>query len=144
MPKNEKVVLFPKLKTTLENESLRLLQNKNYTEALSMLNQLIHYDIQSYEIIIEKIICLMELGRYTNTKYVFDKVMFKMNKHYYDYLHIYLTILFKTNQYEQLMKIVDHELDYKHVPTIIRDQFKQLYSLSEAMEKELNIEKSVK
>src|SRR5699024_5783795 len=44
----------------------------------------------------------------------------------------------------QLMKIVDHELDYKHVPTIIRDQFKQLYSLSEAMEKELNIEKSVK
>lgn len=144
MPKNEKVVLFPKLKTTLENESLRLLQNKNYTEALSMLNQLIHYDIQSHEIIIGKLICLMELGRYTEAQDECEKVLSKKNKHYYDYLHIYLTILFQTNQYEQLMKIVDHELDYKHVPTIIRDQFKQLYSLSEAMEKELNIEKSVK
>src|SRR5699024_2476077 len=142
--KNEKVVLFPKLKTTLENESLRLLQNKNYTEALSMLNQLIHYDIQSHEIIIGKLICLMELGRYTEAQDECEKVLSKRNKHYYDYLFMYLNIIFQMQQYEQLMKIDDHEMDYKHDPTISRDQIKKLKRQSEAMEKELKIEKSMK
>lgn len=144
MTKGEKVILFPKWKTTLIEKGLRALQQKNYDEALTVLNQLISYNIQGHEIIIGKLICLIELNKYTEAQEICEEVLHSDHEHYYDYLHIYLTILFQTNQHAQLMDTVEHELQYKNIPSILRDQFKQLYHLSETMEKELTMEKCVK
>src|SRR5690625_307338 len=61
---NEKIILFPKWREDLQAESLLALKEKRYTEALPKLNLLLAYNVNSHEIIIGKLICLMELGQY--------------------------------------------------------------------------------
>lgn len=136
------VILFPKWKLTLEKESLQALKEKRYDEALSKLNKLISYQITNHEIIIGKLICLIELAKYNEAEELCESLIQHPDEHYYHYLHIYLTILFQTNQYTLLMDYVEKELSMECIPETIREQFSQLYDLSLKMKQDINIEKA--
>ncbi|WP_217586882.1 tetratricopeptide repeat protein [Lentibacillus saliphilus] len=139
------VILFPKLQATLEQESLVALTDKNYSEALEKLNQLIEHDIKHHDIMMSKLICLMELDRIEEAEQLCEILMGKRDAHYYEYVHIYLTILFQSAQYDVLIEIVDEELGQKEkVPSPFKDQFKQLQQLSQHMREELIIEHAAK
>ncbi|MUK86948.1 tetratricopeptide repeat protein [Ornithinibacillus sp. L9] len=139
---NEKIILFPKWRKALEEESLEALKAKRYEEALSKLNQLISFQIHNHEIIIGKLICLMELGRHQEAQELCEEVMSVKDEDYYHYVHIYLTILFQTNQYSLLMDQVDYELETQDIPYMIREQFKQLYDVSSKMIKDAKNEET--
>lgn len=134
---SDKVILFPKLKETLESDSLQALKDKKYDEALTKLNELISYQVNNHEIFIGKLICLIELGRYREAEELCEELLRKPDEHYYHYLHIYLTILFQTNQYGLLMELVDDELENKSLPAAIKNQFTQLYELSSKMREDV-------
>ncbi|MFS0751284.1 tetratricopeptide repeat protein [Oceanobacillus sp. 1P07AA] len=135
----DNVVLFPSVKKTLEDESLRALQEKRYEEALDKLNHLIEYHASSHEIYIGKLMCLMELGNYQDAQDLCEELIANKDEHYYHYLHIYLTILFQTSQYEILMEQVDYEFEQNNVPELLREPFQQLYEMSQSMK--IDIEK---
>jgi len=137
------IILFPKWKTSLEKQSLQALKEKKYKEALEKLNKLISYQIMDHEVIIGKLICLIELGRYKEAKDLCERLIDEPDEHYYHYLHIYLTILFQTNQYSLLMNYVEHELSMESIPETIREQFIQLYDLSSKMKQDINDEKTL-
>ncbi|GAA0601306.1 DNA damage checkpoint antagonist DdcA [Virgibacillus siamensis] len=141
--KQTKVVLFPKWKDTLEEESLIALKEKRYHEALEKLEKLISYNINNHEIVIGKLICLMELDRYDEAQKLCEDLMKNNDENYYHYVHIYLTILFQTNQYSLLMEQVEYEFAQPGIPEMIREQFQQLYDMSYNMNSELKTEKSV-
>ncbi|QGS68969.1 tetratricopeptide repeat protein [Oceanobacillus sp. 143] len=124
------VILFPKWKKTLEEESLYALQEKRYEEALEKLNKLLSYQVDDYEILIAKLMCLMELSRYEEAQELCEELLQHKDDNYYHYLHMYLTILFQTNQYELLMEHAAAELADKQLPEIFREQFTQLYDIS--------------
>lgn len=138
----ENVILFPKWKKTLEEESLLALKEKRYTEALHKLDQLLSYQIDYHEIVMGKLICLMELDRYEDAEILCEQLLTNKNENYYHYLHIYLTILFQTSQYSRLMERIDHEFENAVVPQPMKEQFQQLYDMSEKMKVEINDEKS--
>ncbi|MFZ3576381.1 DUF3196 family protein [Virgibacillus sp. DJP39] len=138
---NEKVILFPKWKKTLEEDSLVALKEKRYEEALHKLDKLISYEVDSHEIVIGKLICLMELDRYEDAQELCEQLLEVKNENYYHYLHIYLTILFQTSQYHRLMEQVEIELDTDTVPLEMRQQFQQLYNMSEKMRNEVIVER---
>ncbi|ASN05078.1 tetratricopeptide repeat protein [Virgibacillus necropolis] len=138
---NENVILFPKWKKTLEEESLLALKEKRYEEALHKLDQLLDYQVNNHEIVIGKLICLMELDRYEDAQVLSEELLKHRNENYYHYVHIYLTILFQTNQYKKLMEQVDYELDNVSVPQQMKEQFQQLYDMSEKMNVEIKEEK---
>lgn len=138
----DNVILFPKWKTLLEEESLEALKEKRYEEALSKLNKLLSYKVNNHEIVIGKLICLMELGRYDEAQDLCEELLKHKNENYYNYVHIYLTLLFQTNQYELLMEQVAYEYENEAIPTTIKEQFQQLYDMSEKMHNDLSIEKS--
>ncbi|MCT1575749.1 tetratricopeptide repeat protein [Oceanobacillus kimchii] len=129
----DNVVLFPSVKKTLEDESLRALQEKRYEEALDKLNHLIEYHASSHEIYIGKLMCLMELGNYKDAQDLCEELTANKDEHYYHYLHIYLTILFQTSQYEILMEQVEYEFEQNNVPELLREPFQQLYEMSQSM-----------
>jgi len=135
------VILFPKWKLTLEEQSLQALKEKKYDEALDKLNKLMSYQIMDHEIIIGKLICLIELGRYKEAEGLCEKLIQHPDEHYYHYVHIYLTILFQTNQYTSLMDFVEQELPVECIPETIREQFTQLYDLSSKMKQDIDNEK---
>lgn len=136
----ENVILFPKWRTILEEESLTALKEKKYAEALSKLDKLLSYQVDSYEIISGKLICLMELGRHQEAQDICEELLKRKDAHYYHYLHIYLTILFQTNQYDLLMEQVDFEFATNAVPPIMQEQFQQLYDMSSKMKADINVE----
>ena len=143
MQKNEEnVILFPTWRMRLEKESLQALKDKRFAEALSKLDKLLSYQVNNHEILIGKLICLMELGRYEEAQDLSEELLELRNDNYYHYVHIYLTILFQTNQYDVLMEQVEYELEYEDVPSSIEEQFIQLYNMSEQMNIDLVKEKS--
>ncbi|WP_067727256.1 tetratricopeptide repeat protein [Oceanobacillus damuensis] len=141
-PNSDNIILFPRLKKTLEEDSLKALQEKKYDEALGKLNQLISYGEDSHEIVIGKLICLMELGRHEEAQDLCEELIQHKNENYYHYVHIYLTILFQTSQYRLLMEQIEYEFENNQVPEPLQEQFKQLYDMSEKMKLDFVMEKS--
>lgn len=144
MPNHQdNVILFPKWRTKLEEESLLALKEKRYEEALTKLDKLLSYHVNNYEIFLGKLMCLMELDRYEEAQDLCETLIkHKHDENYYHYVHIYLTILFQTSQYELLMEQVEFEFASGEVPGIILEQFQQLYDMSKEMQNEITYEKS--
>lgn len=138
---DDNVILFPKWKIRLEEESLQALQEKKYDVALSKLDELLSYHITNHEILIGKLICLIELSRYEEAEQLCEYLIKDPDENYYHYLHIYLTILFQTNQYALLMEYIEKEITSKSIPDPIREQFLQLYDLSAEMKQDIDSEK---
>ncbi|WP_010531148.1 tetratricopeptide repeat protein [Lentibacillus jeotgali] len=138
----ENVILFPKWRTVLEEESLVALKEKRYKEAMAKLDQLLEFDVKNHEIIIGKLMCLMELNRYKEAQDFCEGLLIHKDEHYYQYVHIYLTILFQTSQYQLLIDQVEQELEKSTVPDDMKEQFQQLYDMSRKMWYDIRIEKS--
>ncbi|GAB4073265.1 hypothetical protein GCM10028778_08130 [Barrientosiimonas marina] len=138
----ENVILFPKWRWRLEDESLLAIKEKRYEDALEKLNELIDFGIYNQEINIGRLICLMELNRYQEAQDFCETLLTWHDDHYYDYIHIYLTILFQTNQYELLMNQADRELASGKVPDDMTKQFRQLHAVSRRLREEIRAEKT--
>lgn len=143
MPKNhEKVIMFPRWREVLEKESLEDVQAKKYVEALSKIDLLIEHEVSTYEIMIAKLVCLMELGQHEDAEDLCVNLLATENENYYHYAHIYLTILFQTDQHELLMERVEYELGDEHLQQDVRDQFQQLYDMSTHIQSDALFERS--
>ncbi|ALX48228.1 tetratricopeptide repeat protein [Lentibacillus amyloliquefaciens] len=139
---SENVVLFPKWRKVLEEESLKALKEKRYEEALEKLNQLLLFGNENHEVNIGKLMCLMELNRFKEAQDFCEALLLQKDVHYYHYVHIYLTILFQTSQYELLMNQAEQELETDALPEEIREQFRQLFDMSKKMRRDIRDEKA--
>lgn len=137
----ENVILFPKWRNVLEEESLLALKDKRYEEALKKLDQLLHFGVHNHEINIGKLMCLMELNRYNEAQNFCESLLIYRDDHYHHYVHIYLTILFHTSQYQLLISQVEQEFETGAVPDEMEEAFQQLYDMSQKMQHEIRIEK---
>jgi len=135
---SDKIILFPKWKEKLEKDSLEALKNNEFEIALGKLNKLLRYQVNDYEVITGKLICLMELNRYNEAQELCEQLLNEETEHYFQFVHIYLTILFQTNQYGLLIEKAAEELEKKHLPETYRSQFKQLYEMSEKMKVDID------
>ncbi|MEN2765703.1 tetratricopeptide repeat protein [Ornithinibacillus xuwenensis] len=141
---DENVILFPKWETSLKDESLKDLQEKRYGDALEKMDALLRFNVQNHEILTGKIICLVELGRYEDAEAQCEEVLRNKDEHYYHYLHLYLTILFHTSKYSLLMELIEDELNSDALPPVLREQFLQLYDMSEKLDSDIKVDKSSK
>lgn len=143
MSHHEKVILFPKWKTNLEEEGLSFLKAANYKKALEKFNQLVTYGVANDDILTGKLICLMELGMYDEAEEICLAEMSKSDHtNYYQYAHIYFTLLFQTNQYDVLLEKLYDELSFPGLPDTEKKQFQQLYEMSAAMKSDLDEKKN--
>jgi len=125
MEDSGKVILFPKWKTQLEEESLTAIKEKEYGEALQKLNKLIRYNVLNHETLIGKLICLIELGNYEEAQHMCEELISRKSEYYYQYVHIYLTLLYQTSQYQLLMEQIEYEHEKDEIPDPYKEQFDQ-------------------
>lgn len=138
----DNIVLFPSLQKELEKESLKALEQENYSEALSSINNLLRYQVYTHELIMGKLFCLMELGYFDEAEAFCEDLLQENNDHYYDYLHLYLTILFQAQKYDALMNYIDFEINDRTLSNELTEKLQQLYHMSKHMKNDLFIEKS--
>lgn len=136
------VILFPKWQKVLEEESIAAIKDQQFDEGLEKLNKLLSYQVNNREIYTGKLICLMELERYEEAQDLCESLLEKKNKNYYHYIHIYLTLLFQTNQYGSLMDTVLDEQKNGNVPDSLKEPFKQLYEMSDKMRLDIEVDRS--
>ncbi|MCG5104286.1 tetratricopeptide repeat protein [Oceanobacillus alkalisoli] len=136
------IILFPKWQKVLEEESVAAIKEKKFEEALEKLDNLLSYDVKNHEIYTGKLICLMELERYVEAQELCESLIEEKDSYYYQYIHIYLTLLFQTDQYDALIDVVAVELESGNVPNQLKEPFKQLYSMSEKMRLNVELERS--
>lgn len=105
------------------------LKEGNHAEALPKLNELLKYNIKNQEIIFGKLICLIELSQYEEAQDLCETLLANRDEKYYNYMHIYLTLLFQTNQFDMLIDQIDIELAKDDIPSFIAEQFQELYQM---------------
>lgn len=127
--RNKNVILFPTFKKDLREAGMAALKSGNHKVALQKINELLSYDTKDQEIIVGKLICLIELQQYEEAEDLCGELLANKDDKYYHYMHIYLTLLFQTNQFDMLIEQIDLELAKDNVPNFIVEQFQKLYQM---------------
>ncbi|MET3682567.1 tetratricopeptide (TPR) repeat protein [Alkalibacillus flavidus] len=127
------VVMFPGWRKELEEKTFDAIQQKYYEEALLHIKKLEDFNEASHDIITAKVIAYVELNRYEEAISLCRRLMREDEDNYYKYLHIYLTILFQTSQYRELIELLDEIFQTETIPFDYRDAFQQLYDVSTDM-----------
>ncbi|GEL77433.1 hypothetical protein [Tenuibacillus multivorans] len=124
------VVMFPGWRKELEAKSFDAVKHKNYEEALIHIEQLESFNEASNDILTAKVICFIELSRYDEAIMLCRKLMREDDDHYFKYLHIYLSILFQTSQYSEVVDLLDEIKETSSLPVEYEESFEQLYDMS--------------
>jgi len=131
--KDNKIILFPNLKIDLKKTAQEEYQNKNFKEALEIYEELIKYKEADHDVNFGKLLCLIELQLFNEAQDFCEQQLIEENKLYYDYMHLYVTILFQTEQYELLLDCLTYELMKESLPAHLQDQFQYLFEVSKEM-----------
>lgn len=127
---NQNIVLFPKLKSLLKEQAADAYREQKYEKSLEIYQHLQGFGEVDHEIIFGQLLCLVELREFNLAQSLCEKQLFDGNENYYDYLHLYVTILFQTEQYDFLKTILKKELNKITLPPHLEDYFRQLYDLT--------------
>lgn len=128
------VVLFPKLKEKLRHEGLEAVRHHKYEEAIQSLETLLQHEEADDEVTTGLLIAWVGVGEYQKAEEVcLDRMKFSEGN-YFQYLHIYITILFHDGKYKELMSLVEEVLDREDVPHDVRTQLWQMYKVSKDIE----------
>ncbi|HLS35005.1 MAG TPA: hypothetical protein VK061_02075 [Bacillota bacterium] len=139
---NQKIVLFPKLKERLKNDAAEAYRNKKFEQALDIYESLLSYGETEHEIVFGKVLCLVELKRFSLAQQICEEQLIKNEGNYYDFLHLYALILFQTDQYYALQAQLDFELSQVTLPPYLEEQLQYLYDIScEMIENERKYQK---
>src|SRR5690625_2032727 len=123
---------------------MEALNNKNYDEALQQFDELLQLQVCKHEIVLGKLICLMELGYTTEALRLSESKLDEKDRNYFDYVRMYVTLLFQTNQFEEVIDQIAYELKKEQIPKRIREQFQQLYEFSKQMRNDVRVEQAKK
>ncbi|WP_156882574.1 hypothetical protein [Halalkalibacillus halophilus] len=123
------VVMFPGWRKELEKKVFEAIKQKNYEQALLHIKKLESFNAASSDILTAKIIAQIELGHFEQAIGLCRRLM-KEEEHYFKYLHIYLSILFQTSQYTELIDLLDEIYETEKIPAEYQEQFMQLYDMS--------------
>ncbi|MBM7571998.1 tetratricopeptide (TPR) repeat protein [Aquibacillus albus] len=136
--------MFPKWQKSLEKDSKQAIEEKRYKDALYLLNQLIEYDKTSHDLWIGKLICLMELGEMEQAEDLCQDLVTKEDAFYYEYVHIYSTILFQTGQYELLIELLLEIIEQDDLPESMEQQFQQMLEVSKSLKEDKKSEQALR
>lgn len=140
---SDKIILFPTWQKDLEQESLEAMREKNYDEALEKINKLLYFNAENHELYIAKLICLMELRDHQGALELSELMLERKDDNYFQYVHIYLTVLFQMGCYEQLIEHVQYEFTEHEVPAVLAEQFQKLKEASQSLFEEMKIQQGV-
>lgn len=124
------VIIFPKWKKHLEKDSLRLLKERKYIEALNLFEQLIKLGEMTHEAIFGKLLCLAELERFSEATDLLEDLILDQKDTRFEYVHMYVTMLYQQKEFDQLINVVDETNAIKKFPKQYRDHIEHLYMMS--------------
>lgn len=131
---HDDIIMFPVWRRQLEVESLDAVKQQNYEKALIHIEKLEQFHEATHEILTAKVICLMELNRFDEAILLCQKLMREDEENYYKYLHIYVSILFQTSQYDEVIDLLDEIKETEFIPDEFMHSLDQIYEMSKQLQ----------
>src|SRR5699024_9887873 len=88
-----------------------------------------------------KLSCLTNLNKLEEALIFVEGLLKDRCENYYVYLEVYLSLLYETNQFEEIMFVLDEEED---IPKELQTKFHELYSMAYQTNKTLINERKIK
>ncbi|MCA0982569.1 tetratricopeptide repeat protein [Halobacillus yeomjeoni] len=131
MENNEgNIVMFPKLKSSLEKKGLQAWKEKRYEDAVKSFEPLLEYGVANQDVVTGLLMSWIELGQFDEAEELCRQKMKEEVEQYYHYLHIYITILFQSNRYQEIVDLLDEVFEMEDIPHQSRTQLWQMYEVS--------------
>ncbi|MBN8236802.1 tetratricopeptide repeat protein [Halobacillus kuroshimensis] len=128
--KRGNLVMFPGWKSRLEQSGLEALKEKRYKEAAEAFEPLVEYNQAGHDVITGLLMSWIELGHFDQAEELCQEQMKETIDQYYHYLHIYITILFQSSRYSDIIDLLDEVFESEDIPHQSRTQLWQMYEVS--------------
>lgn len=112
----ENIIAFPHLKERLVEKATMLMKEKDYREALPLLQQVHELDPEHHEGALGLVICSFELGDIKTAKHHSKRMLQEGIGDYYQVLQIHLMILVQSGDYEEGATLLQAVFDEQQVP----------------------------
>lgn len=130
MKKDNKIILHPNTEQTLIDKSLQAIDQEDFDEALTYIDQLLDYGLASIELHIGKIVCLIQTGQQKDAILFCESIMEDTSdEHFFDYLFYYVTLLFEANEYAKLIHYIDELEASMDITEAERASYEEIYHL---------------
>ena len=133
--KTDRIIMLPHVQKDLEKEALELIEDKKLEQAIEVIDQLIFHEIDHINLHIAKSFCLVGLNRIEEALIFIEGLLGKATEDYYVYLDYYVSLLFKNNEFEEILKVIKEESP--NLPKVLEPVFsehqKMAFQMSEKM-----------
>ncbi|MEJ8776327.1 hypothetical protein [Pseudogracilibacillus sp. ICA-222130] len=134
MAEKNKIILFPQMQDTLIEKSFLAMEQENFSEALTYIDQLLHHGIENSDIAIGKIICHIQLGQPLEAEIFCEDILErKTGNAFYTILFYYITILFEAQRYNKIIQYIDELESTTTVPPEEQIKYREIYEMCQMM-----------
>lgn len=133
----DNIVFFPKLKDRIINLGKKALEEKNYSKALMLCNQLKEMDEHNSQTELAAVACLLEGNKPLEAKIRCEDLVFGPFESD-EAIEVYISILFQLKEYEELQKCIKKLLQQKRIDEPQMDKYQAMLSLTNKVVPERN------
>lgn len=133
----DNIVFFPKLKDRIINLGKKALEEKNYSKALMLCNQLKEMDEHNSQTELAAVACLLEGNKTLEAKIRCEDLVFGPFESD-EAIEVYISILFQLKEYEELQKCIKKLLQQKRIDEPQMDKYQAMLSLTNKVVPERN------
>lgn len=134
---DDNIVFFPKLKDRIINLGKKALEEKNYSKALMLCDQLKEMDEHNSQTELAAVACLLEGNKTKEAKARCEDLVFGPFESD-EAIEVYISILFQLKEYEELHKCIKKLLMQKRIDENQMDKYQAMLSLTNKVAPERN------
>lgn len=123
----ERIIMLPEVKKSQKEQMYQYMKEHKFTDALAITNNLIEHEIDELDINITKLSCLTSLNKLEEALIFIEGLLGNRDENYYAYFEIYIGLLYETNQYDEVMFILDEQ---ENIPKELQPKFNELYRMA--------------
>jgi len=133
----DNIVFFPKLKDRIINLGKKALEEKNYSKALMLCDQLKEMDEHNSQTELAAVACLLEGNKTLEARIRCEDLVFGPFE-CDEAIEVYISILFQLKEYEELQKCIKKLLQQKRIDEDQMDKYQAMLSLTNKVAPEQN------
>lgn len=137
--KENNIILFPKLKTTLIERGMTALENQNYHEALKYFDQLLDVEPKHPQANLGKAICFIQQNRFQDAADICEFMLDEQMTNMQEVIQVYVSVLIQLEQYKKAADLLEEALCEETLPNTVINYYQQMLHFCRQMMKEKNV-----
>lgn len=128
--RKDNVIFLPGLDKRLLEKGLDSLQQKRFSQAISLFEEAREHDPENDEILIGLVMAYFEASSFKKAKDLANEMLLKGIGDYYQMVDLYLTILIQLHEYQEIVTTIEALLEEKEIPPDKHDHFLNILEFS--------------